>query len=484
VTEPKFRVPDRPSKLDPYAEKLSAWLRREAGRPRKQRRTAKQLYGDLVSLGYDGSYNRVAAFARAWKEECKRLQQTASRGSFVPLSFAPGEAFQFDWSEDFAVIGGIRVKLQVAHVKLCYSRAFIIRAYLLQTHEMLFDAHNHAFRAFGGVPRRGIYDNMRTAVDKVGRGKERSVNVRFSAMTSLPRDVANYPIFIRQHYLFEAEFCNPASGWEKGQVEKNVQDARHRLWQAMPPFDSLDALNGWLEQRCRELWGQTRHGSEPGMIADIWAQEVESLMPVGRPFDGFVEYTKRVSSTCLIHLERNRYSVPASFANRPVSLRVYPDKLVVAAEGQVICEHPRIIERTHNGPGRTVYDWRHYLAVIQRKPGALRNGAPFLELPGAFKRLQHHLLRRIGGDREMVEILALVLYHDEQAVLAAVDLALQEGVPSKTHILNRLHRLIDGKPAAPSVVTAPQALALANEPRADVERYDALRQDREARHAS
>ena len=143
------------------------------------------------------------------------------------------------------------------------------------------------------------------------------------------------------------------------------------------------------------------------------------------------------------------YSVPASFANRPVSLRVYPDKLVVAAEGHVVCQRPRVIDRTHNGPGRTVYDWRHYLAVIQRKPGALRNGAPFLELPEAFKRLQHHLLRRIGGDREMVEILALVLHHDEQAVLAAVELALEDGVPSKTHILNRLHRLIDGKPATP-----------------------------------
>jgi hypothetical protein len=128
-----------------------------------------------------------------------------------------------------------------------------------------------------------------------------------------------------------------------------------------------------------------------------------------------------------------------------------------------------------------VYDWRHYLAVIQRKPGALRNGAPFLELPEAFKRLQQHLLRRTGGDREMVEILALVLHHDEQAVLVAVELALEDGVPSKTHILNRLHRLIDGKPAVPPAVTAPQALALANEPRADVERYDALR---ETRHAS
>jgi hypothetical protein len=118
-----------------------------------------------------------------------------------------------------------------------------------------------------------------------------------------------------------------------------------------PPFGDLDSLNLWLEQRCQELWTQTRHGSEPGTIADVWAQEVEALMPVGRPFDGFVEYTKRVSSTCLIHLDRNRYSVPASFANRPVSLRVYPNTLVVVAESQIICEHHRIIERTHNGPG-------------------------------------------------------------------------------------------------------------------------------------
>jgi hypothetical protein len=109
-----------------------------------------------------------------------------------------------------------------------------------------------------------------------------------------------------------------------GQVEKNVQDARHRLWQSIPAFESLDGLNVWLEQRCRALWAQTPHGSEPGTIADAWTCEVENLMPAGRPFDGFVEYTKRVSSTCLIHLERNRYSVPASFTNRPVSVRVYP----------------------------------------------------------------------------------------------------------------------------------------------------------------
>jgi transposase len=461
TVEPKFKVPDRPSKLDPFAEKLSGWLRIETGKSRKQRRTAKQMHADLVALGYDGSYGRVAAFVRAWKADRRRDAQTSGRGTFVPLVFQPGEAFQFDWSEDWALLGGKQIKLQVAHTKLSHSRAFIIRAYPLQTHEMLFDALTHAFRVLGGVPQRGIFDNMKTAVDRIGSGKARQVNARFAAMAS--------------HYLFEPEFCNPASGWEKGQVEKNVQDTRRRLWQPMPSFPDNDALNAWLEEQCIVQWGQIQHGVLPGTIADVHAAEITSLMRLGRPFDGFVEHTKRVSPTCLVAFERNRYSVPASFANRPVSLRVYPERLVIAAEGRILCEHGRIIERSHHLPGRTIYDWRHYLAVVQRKPGALRNGAPFTEMPDAFRQLQGQFLRRPGGDREMVEILSLVLHHDEQAVLCAVELALEAGVPTKTHVLNILHRLLDGKPTSIAAIDAPQALNLRREPKANVARYDALR---------
>ena len=469
--EPKFTTPERPSKLDPFAEKLTGWLKIEGGKSRKQRRSAKQLHADLVALGYTGSYNRVAAFAREWRADRQREQQTTGRGTFVPLAFRPGEAFQFDWSEDYAVLGGERTKLQVAHIKLSHSRAFLVRAYLLQTHEMLFDAHWHGFRVFGGVPGRGIYDNMRTAVDRIGRGKERQVNARFLAMAN--------------HYVFEPEFCNPASGWEKGQVEKNVQDSRHQVLHLMPDFPTLTALNAWLEQRCIELWSQTPHRTLPGTVADVWAEERAALMPLPPAFDGFVEQSKRVSPTCLISFERNRYSVPASFANRPVSLRIYPDRLVVAAEGQILCEHTRVIQRSHQLPPRTIYDWRHYLAVLQRKPGALRNGAPFTELPPAFRQLQELMLRRPGGDREMVDILALVLQHDEQAVLCAVELALEAGVPTKTHVLNLLHRLVDGKTAGGPPIDTPQALVLRREPKADVERYDGLRaQVAGGRHAS
>jgi transposase len=464
VVEPRYPKRRTPSKLDAYAAKLVGWLKTEAGKGRKQRLSLRQMYADLTQLGYIGSYGRVAAFARSWRQAQQEAAQTVGRGTFVPLTFGPGEAFQFDWSEDWAVIGRVRTKLQVAQFKLSHSRAFVLVAYPLQTHEMLFDAHNKAFAVLGGVPRRGIYDNMKTAVDRVGVGKAREVNVRFAAMVS--------------HYLFEAEFCNPAAGWEKGQIEKNVRDSRHRMWHTVPAFETLAALNAWLQARCVALWSEIRHPEQPGRsVAEVWEEERAHLMPLPRPFDGFVEHAKRVSPTCLVHVERNRYSVPASYANRPVSVRVYADRLVVAAEGQIIAEHVRVIERSHQA-GRTVYDWRHYLSVLQRKPGALRNGAPFVELPEGFRRLQAILTKRPGGDREMVEVLGLVLHHDEQAVLAAVELALESGAPSKQHVLNLLGRLVETAPPAP--VDTPQALKLAVEPEANVSRYDQLRGNRHA----
>ena len=206
---------------------------------------------------------------------------------------------------------------------------------------------------------------------------------------------------------------------------------------------------------------------------DYWLVERDSLMAVPAAFDGFVEFNKRVSSTCLITHEHNRYSVPASFANRPVSLRVYADRLVIVAEAEVIATHDRVFSRDKRGTGKTIYDWRHYLSVVQRKPGALRNGAPFHELPDSFRRLQRLLLKRPGGDREMVDILALVLLHDEALVEQAVTAALEVEQPSKQHVLNCLSRLSDHP--RPQPASAPPALKLVTEPVADTRRYDRLR---------
>jgi transposase len=144
----------------------------------------------------------VTDFIRTWRQG---EGQGSAGNAFVPLAFELGEAFQFDWSEEGMVIGGIYYRVQVSHMKLCASRAFWLVAYPSQGHEMLFDAHTRSFAALGGVARRGIYDNMKTAVDKVKKGKGRIVNERFATMCA--------------HYLYDPDFCNVASGWEKGVVE-------------------------------------------------------------------------------------------------------------------------------------------------------------------------------------------------------------------------------------------------------------------------
>jgi len=462
------RVQPQP-RIGPWRDELDRILAENARKPKRERLTHIRIFEELRALGYEGGYDAVRRYAVTWA----RSEREASAAAYVPLSFDPGEAYQFDWSHEIVVIDGVTTTVKVAHVRLCHSRMVFVRAYPRESQEMVFDAHDKAFAFFGGACARGIYDNMKTAVDTIFVGRDRAYNRRFQQMCG--------------HYLVDPVACTPASGWEKGQVEKNVRDARHRLWQVMPAFPDLAALNLWLEQRCMALWAETAHGNLPGSIADVWEAEKPALMPLPTAFDGYVEQSKRVSPTCLITFERNRYSVPASFANRPVSLHIYPGRLVIVAEGHVVCEHQRIIERSHRHPGRVIYDWRHYLAVVQRKPGALRNGAPFVEMPEAFRQLQAQMLRKPGGDREMVEILSLVLHHDEQAVLCAVEMALEAGVPTKTHVLNLLHRLVDGTPTDQPDVTPPEALALRKEPQANVERYDGLRRPHETggtRHAS
>ena len=248
VVEPQYGVRKTITKLDAYAEALSTWLAANQHRNKREHRTVLSMYLELTAMGYRGGYGRVAAFARRFREE-QSLQ--GSGRAFVPLKFQFGEAFQFDWSTEYAFVGGLRRRLDLAHTKLCASRAFWLTAYPTQSHEMLFDAHARAFAAFGGIPTRGIYDNMKTAVDKVGRGKARTVNARFEAMTS--------------HYLFEPEFCNVASGWERGIVEKNVRDRRRQIWREVVEtrWKDLETLNDWLGQQCRRVWSETKHPDWP-----------------------------------------------------------------------------------------------------------------------------------------------------------------------------------------------------------------------------
>jgi len=453
---PKYRRREGPTKLTPFVAALTQALETDSHRPRQDRRTARALHAQLKSEGYAGGYTQLTDFIRAWR---RREGQAGSATAFVPLQFELGDAFQFDWSEEGLVVGGLYRRLQVAHLKLCASRAFWMVAYPSQGHEMLFDAHTRSFAALGGIPRRGIYDNMKTAVDKVKKGKGRVVNARFAVMCA--------------HYLFDADFCNVASGWEKGVVEKNVQDSRRRIWQdaANRRFGSLVELNAWLAERCRALWSELRHPEHDQFsVAELLEHEQSHLMPMPEPFDGYVEHPARVSSTCLVNVQRNRYSVPCELVGQLVSTRLYPTRVNVVAGDAVVASHERLTDR-----GQTRYDWQHYIPLVQRKPGVLRNGAPFADLPPPLQRLRQALLRRAGGDRVMAQVLAAVPAAGLDAVLVAVELVLESGAASAEHVLNVLGRLNGSTLPAP----VETALALQEAPRADTGRYDRLRDSAE-----
>jgi len=452
ATEPKYRRRTAEhTKIAPYATQLTKALETDARRPKRDRRTALKLFAELQTAGFTGDYSRVTEFIRNWRQQSGQAVVNA----YVPLHFELGEAFQFDWSEEHLVIGGIWHKIMASHLKLCASRAFVVQAYPTQRHEMLFDAHTRSFTALGGIPRRGIYDNMKTAVDKVKKGKLRIINTRFSALAS--------------HYLFDPDFCNVASGWEKGVVEKNVQDSRRRIWQeaAQEQFSSFDELNVWLLARCRALWQALRHTEYEDMtIAEMLEHEQPSLMPMVTPFDGYVETFGKVSSTCLVIEDRNRYSVPCELVGQVVSIHIYPTHLEFVAQDTVVASHPRSFERN-----KTHYDWQHYIPLIERKPGALRNGAPFADMPTPLQRLRSLLLKREGGDRMMARVLASVPKSGLEAVMVAVELVLESGNPSAEHIENVLNRL---KPVAlPQQVES--RLQVNEPPIADPSRYDSLR---------
>jgi transposase len=455
---PKYRRrPAEDIKIAPFAEQLTKALEVDARRPKRDRRTALKLFGELQSAGFAGDYSRVTEFIRCWRQNGGQALVKA----YVPLKFELGEAFQFDWSEERLLIGGVWRKILAAHLKLCASRAFVVQAYPTQSHEMLFDAHTRAFIALGGVPRRGIYDNMKTAVDRVKKGKGRTINTRFAAMAS--------------HYLFDPDFCNVASGWEKGVVEKNVQDSRRRIWQdaARERFGSFTELNLWLLARCRALWHELRHAEYGDLtIAEMLEHEQPGLMPMVTPFDGYVETLGKVTSTCLVSFDRSRYSVPCELAGQMVGIHVYPERIDFVAFDAVVAGHVRCFERN-----QTRYDWQHYIPLIERKPGALRNGAPFADMPEPLQRLRGLLLKREGGDRVMAKVLAAVPKSGLEAVLVAVELVLESGNPSAEHVENVLNRL---KAAAPPECVETR-LEVNEAPIADAGRYDRLRE--EASHA-
>ena len=453
-TEFKYERGVQPApKLGEWVEVLSEILEQEAKLSRRERRSTQRLFEELRGRGYDGAHDSVHRFVKAWRDERMRVPAQA----YVPLSFAPGEAYQFDWSHETITLRGLPLTVKAAHMKLSYSRMPFVRTYFRETQELVFDAHDKAFQFYGGACRRGIYDNMKTAVEAIFVGKARQYNRRFLQMCS--------------HHLIEPVACTPASGWEKGQVENQVGNLRDQVFRPKPRVKSLAELNAWLEDQCIAYAKRTRHPEfKDRTIWDVFQEERASLIELRGPFDGFVEKAVRASTTCLIMADHNRYSVDARAAGRMVLVRSHAERIVVIFNGEVVADHVRSFKRD-----QIVYDPWHYLPVLVKKPGALRNGAPFKDwdLPPALAQVRQGLKHHPDSDRQFVKVLGRVLDHGLDAVEAACAEALEAGIASADVILTVLARQRQ-PPPVPSITT-PNALRLKIEPQADCGRYDSIR---------
>jgi transposase len=454
ATEFRYRRETQPQpKIGPWRERLDALLLANESKSPREHLTLIRVFETLRGSGYDGGYDAVRRYARSWAQE--RGETTAQ--AYVPLSFAPGEAYQFDWSHEIVLINGVTVTVKVAHVRLCHSRMLFARAYPRETQEMVFDAHDRAFALFRGACGRGIYDNMKTAVETIFVGKERAYNRRFAQMCG--------------HYLVEPVACTPASGWEKGQVENQVGLVRERFFTPRLRVKSYDELNAWLMDRCIAYAKVHRHPElRDRTIWEVFEAERPSFVPYAGRFDGFHAVPASVSKTCLVRFDNNRYSVAASAVGRPVEIRAYAERIELRQDGRIVGEHRRCF-----GRDQTIFDPWHYVSVLARKPGALRNGAPFKDwvLPASLERVRRKLAAADDGDRQMVDILAAVLSDGLPAVELACSEALRNGVHAASVILNILARR--RQPAASITIMTPDALRLRHEPTADCARYDSLR---------
>ena len=440
-------------KLGRFTGELDQLLMLNEAKAPRERLTLIRMFEELRDQGYGGSYDAVRRYARSWQ----RQQASSSSSAYVPLTFAPGEAYQFDWSYEIVVLAGTTVTVKVAHIRLCHSRMMFVRAYPRETQEMVFDAHDRAFAFFEGACQRGIYDNLKAAVETVFVGKERAYNRRFLQMCS--------------HFLVEPVACTPASGWEKGQVENQVGLVRKRFFTPRLRFKNYDELNAWLLDKCIAHAKAHRHPEfQDRTIWQVFESERPSLVLYPGRFDGFHAVPVSISKTCLVRFDNNRYSVTASAVGRPAEVRAYADRIEVRQDGQIIGQHPRSF-----GRNKTIYNPWHYVPVLARKPGALRNGAPFKDwvLPSNLAQIRRKLGSSDDADRQMVQILNAVLGDGLSAVEAACAAALNGGVHSADVVLNILARHKDAPPAL--TIATPEALKLKHQPLADCTRYDQLR---------
>ena len=367
-------------------------LDEDARNPKKQHYTAKRIYDRLVAeCGFVGGETTVRRLVRKLREK--------SQEAFVPLAFPAGDAMQIDWGEATVYLGGVKTVVNLFCARLCYSGAPMVLAYRRQNEESFLDALIQVFQYFGGVPRRVIFDNGKVAV-KDGFDAHARKQAGYAALAA--------------HYGFEAVFCNPASGNEKGLVEGLVGYIRRNTCVPIPRVDTMEELNRMFWKKCQKYLSHQIRGKESS-VGTMLTKEKTKLYPLpGYPFDPCKRVYGRVDRFCTVRFDTNSYSVPAAYCGREVAIKAGPETISIYYEGQCIAKHRRCLEKKQN-----IYALEHYLPLLEKKGRAIFYARPVQDtLPEYFI---HWLRKQDLSPKELVQILSRCQNEDYEIIMAESD---------------------------------------------------------------
>ncbi len=401
--------------LDPYKDVIDEWLKADKDKPRKQRHTARRIYNRLVEeKGYQGSEPTVRRYVR----QAKALLGLKTSGSYIPLVPDVGQEAEVDWGQANVIIGGQVETCKFFCMRSKYSGKTFVRFYRAERQQCLFDAHMQGFLFFGGVFPTLVYDNMTTAVQKVLRGKNRILQDEFRKFCS--------------YYSFKAGFCTPAKGNEKGGVEGVVGYARRNFMVPLPEAESLEALNEDLLKKCL---GHGEHvtAGRTRKINQLFEQEEDRLLPLpDHPFSNTLHTRGKVDHYSTVIVDKNRYSVPASFAGVKVSVNLGVSRVEIFYEGKKIASHSR-----QYGNNKWALDPDHYLDLLEKRPGAFDTARPIKQWRVAWPDAYDQLLARLRtaqgvnkGTKDFISVLKLCRSFKTEEVTRAIEVALKAGVSS------------------------------------------------------
>ncbi|MHC4854243.1 MAG: IS21 family transposase [Planctomycetota bacterium] len=384
-------------KLGPYLERIGQILASDKSMPSKQRHTAKRIFERLQEEGYSGGYTQVKAAVREMKQRTREV--------FVPLEHRPGEA-QADFGYAVVKQRGVLRKVAFFVMTLPYSDAIFVQAFERICTEVLWEAHRRAFEFFGGVPCRITYDNDRTMVAGVIGPRVRKLTQGFLQLLS--------------HYLFDTHFCRVRRPNEKGVAESTVRYGRLNFFVPVPEIDDLEPLNVRLLEQCRRDLARRLRGKGASKAVLLEDDRAAFLALPAAPFDACRKASTTASSLSLVRFETNDYSVPVRYAHHPVVVRGYVDRVEMSHKGQHIATHKRLWG--HEG---VCFDPVHYLALLERKPGALDHARPLAgwQLPECFGVLRRRLEDELEGEgtRQYIAVLRLLEKHPLRQLTGAVE---------------------------------------------------------------